>query len=104
MNGQDFSQGGFGLFLSCLCGSERFVQFVASLWFFLSCLCGSELVPAVKGDRCIFLSCLCGSERFDALRAGQWRFLSCLCGSELEKNHQKLNPHVTKPRISSARP
>ena len=71
---------------------------------FLSCLCGSERGQGICRWFGTFLSCLCGSEPLQTLRSPEGDFLSCLCGSELEKNHQKLNPHVTKPRISSARP
>ena len=32
----------YSYFLSCLCGSERYIQYVNRQCKFLSCLCGSE--------------------------------------------------------------
>ena len=52
-----------GVFLSCLCGSERNLLAELCIAHFLSCLCGSELKGDDEAEEAMFLSCLCGSER-----------------------------------------
>ena len=50
------------IFLSCLCGSERYKGDMADFLLFLSCLCGSEHKLDALLVFFLFLSCLCGSE------------------------------------------
>ena len=53
----------WGIFLSCLSGSERSPCFNCSWVAFLSCLSGSERIASGSIQYGTFLSCLSGSER-----------------------------------------
>ncbi len=53
---------GYGLFLSCLHGSEPLQHRDDQRMLFLSCLHGSEQIRAISSIPPIFLSCLHGSE------------------------------------------